>query len=341
MEKTNTFNIPWGTIIRIALGILLFYTLYLVRGVLLYFVFSAVIAVLFDPINDFFQKKLKLPRSLAVLFSYFLFLGFIIFVASLCFPILSKELSGFLANSQYYFSKISESLKYIGINEFESNDIPHSLNELLFKFSGNAVSFIDDISGLFFSILTVLSLAIFISMDEEGVDRGIKLLMPKKDEEYLFNIWQESKKKVALWFQVRILTSVFIALMVFVFCNFYAKMEYSLLFGTLAGILDFIPVIGPIIFAVAVSMILMISNPEIVLHFVIFFIILQQIESNIITPFLSKKLMGLSPVLVLMAVLIGGRLWGPVGALLGIPLIGLLIELLKDFLRRRKEENYE
>jgi predicted PurR-regulated permease PerM len=51
--------------------------------------------------------------------------------------------------------------------------------------------------------------------------------------------------------------------------------------------------------------------------------------------------MGLSPVLVLMAVLVGGKLWGPIGALLGIPLIGLMIELLKDFLRRRKEENYE
>jgi len=77
------------------------------------------------------------------------------------------------------------------------------------------------------------------------------------------------------------------------------------------------------------------------LIFLIFFVILQQIESNIITPMLSKKLIGLSPVLVLLAVLAGGKLWGPIGALLAIPLAGLLLELVKDFLRRKKEENYE
>jgi predicted PurR-regulated permease PerM len=341
MDKANTFNIPWGTIIRIALGILLFYTLYLIRGVLLYFIFSAVIAVLFDPINDLFQKKLKLPRTLAVLFSYFLFLSVIIMLLSFCVPVLSKELLSLNNNSGYYFSQISQSLKYIGLQDFDKSLMPHSLNDLIAKVSGDAIALLGDLIGLMMSALTVLSLSIFISLDEEGVDRGIKLLLPKKSEDYLFKIWQDSKKKVALWFQVRILTSVFLSIATFLFCNFFLKTEYALLFSVIVGLADFIPVIGPIIATVIIGLMLLTNNANLMIYYVVFSILLQQIESNMITPYLSKKLMGLSPVLVLLAVLIGGKLWGAVGAFLAIPLIGLVIELLKDFLRRKKEENYE
>lgn len=341
MEKANTFNIPWGTIVRIALGILLFYTLYLIRGVLLYFIFSVIIAVLFDPIIDFFQIKLKLPRILSVLFSYSLFLGVVIALLSFCVPMLSKELSEFANNSEYYFSQISQSLKYIGLQNFDQSVMPHSLNELIAKISGDAMALLNDVIGLLMAVLTVLSLSIFISMDEAGVDRGIKLLLPKKSEDYLFKIWQDSKKRVALWFQVRILTSVFLAVATFLFCKFFLNSEYALLFSIMVGIADFIPVIGPIIATIIICLMLLTANINFAVYYMIFSALLQQIESNVITPFLSKKLMGLSPVLVLLAVLIGGKLWGPIGSLLAIPLIGLVIELLKDFLRRRKEENYE
>jgi len=341
MEKTNTFNIPWGTIIRIALGIFLFYALYLIRGILLYFVFSVVIAVLFDPIIDFLQSKLRLSRTLATLFSYFSFLALIVLLFYYTIPLLLSEMKILSDNFSSYFSQLASFFQYIGINDFQSSNVPGSFQELLINISGNIIALLNDVLGVFISILTVLSLSIFISMDEEGVDRGVKLLLPKKSEEFLFSLWQESKKRVALWFEVRILTSLFISLAVFIFCNFFIKTQYSVLFSVLAGVLDLIPVIGPIIASIIISIFLWSSNINSALIFLVFFIILQQIESNIITPMLSKKLIGISPVLVLLAVLAGGKLWGPIGALLAIPLTGLLSELVKDFLRRKKEENYE
>ncbi|MFC1630258.1 AI-2E family transporter, partial [Patescibacteria group bacterium] len=64
----------------------------------------------------------------------------------------------------------------------------------------------------------------------------------------------------------------------------------------------------------------------------------QQIENNILTPILTKKYVNIPPVLVLVSLVIGGKLLGFLGALLAIPLAGILFEFMKDFLKQRKEE---
>ena len=69
------------------------------------------------------------------------------------------------------------------------------------------------------------------------------------------------------------------------------------------------------------------------------FVLIQQIEGNSLTPLRSRKLIGLSPVVVLIALAIGGELWGMVGAILAIPIAGILFEFLRDFLKKRKEES--
>ena len=68
------------------------------------------------------------------------------------------------------------------------------------------------------------------------------------------------------------------------------------------------------------------------------FIVIQQIEGNILTPVLTKKFIGLPPALVIVSLLVGGKLWGIMGAILAIPLAGIFFEFIGDFLRRRKEE---
>ena len=70
----------------------------------------------------------------------------------------------------------------------------------------------------------------------------------------------------------------------------------------------------------------------------IVFTLIQQIENNVVTPVLTKKFIGLSPALVLVALAIGGTLWGFLGAILAIPLFGILFEFLRDFLKRKRDQ---
>ncbi len=104
----------------------------------------------------------------------------------------------------------------------------------------------------------------------------------------------------------------------------------------MAGILDIIPIIGPIIAGAIIMIFCALESWVKALFILVIFILIQQIEGNILTPILTKKFIGLPAVLVLVALMVGGRLWGVLGAILAIPLFGLVYEFLKDFLKKKR-----
>ena len=106
----------------------------------------------------------------------------------------------------------------------------------------------------------------------------------------------------------------------------------------LAGSLNFIPVVGPILAGILIFLIVSLDSIPRAIWALVAFILIQLIEGNILTPILTKKFIGLPPVLVLISLSIGGKLWGILGAILAIPLAGIIYEFLKDFLEKRKVE---
>lgn len=99
-----------------------------------------------------------------------------------------------------------------------------------------------------------------------------------------------------------------------------------------------IPIIGPVIVGAAVAVLVAATSWTKAIFFLVAFIIIQQIENNILSPVLTRKFIGLPPVLVLVSVMVGAKLWGFMGALLAIPVAGILFEFLRDFLKKRREE---
>jgi len=115
------------------------------------------------------------------------------------------------------------------------------------------------------------------------------------------------------------------------------NIKYAVSFGLLAGVSDIIPIIGPIFAGAIIVMFCALESWVKALIMLVIFLLIQQIEGTILTPILTKRLIGLPPVLVIIALMIGGRLWGVLGAVLAIPLFGLLYEFSSHFLKRRKE----
>jgi predicted PurR-regulated permease PerM len=113
---------------------------------------------------------------------------------------------------------------------------------------------------------------------------------------------------------------------------------YPLVLGILAGALNFIPVVGPLLTGILLFVVIFLESVPKAIFVVIVFILIQQVENNILTPLISKKIIGLSPVLVLTALAVGGILWGFLGAILSIPLAAILFEFLREFLEKRKSE---
>lgn len=337
MDQEKLLDISWGTIVKLSVLVLSLYILYQIKDILVWFIFALIISILINPAVDFL-RKLKIPRVLAVTFVYVGIFGILSLIIYFTVPTFLSETKQFSQLLPQYFDKISPPLRGAGIRAFE--DIETFVNVLggtLEKIAANILNILFSIFGGIFAAIFILATAIFISLEERGIEKTLILLFPKKYEDYILSLWRRCQKKVTNWFLTRILACLFVGISAYITLLIF-KAPYSLSLGLIAGVLNFVPVIGPVITGVLLFALVSLENLFKAALVLIVFVLIQQIENNILTPILSRKFIGLSPVLVLVSLAIGGVLWGFLGAILAVPLAGILFEFLKDFLKKRKEE---
>lgn len=337
MNQDRVLDISWVSILKVGIAVFAFYILFLVRDILIWFIFALIISILFNPVIDFLHKR-KIPRVVSVIFVYIGTFGIISLLIFLIAPLFIFEIQNFSQILPEYFEKVSPPLKALGIQAFEDiESFLELINKSLEKITANVLSVAFAIFGGIFSTIFILTIAVFLSLEEKGVEKTLSLLFPKKYEFFAFNLWQRSQKKVSGWFLSRILASLFVGgASYFAFLVFNTNYPFSM--GLLAGVLNFIPIVGPIVTGFLIFILVSLDSTLKAIFVLIAFTLIQQIENNILTPILTKRFVGIPPVLVLISIVVGGKLLGLLGALLAIPLAGILFEFLRDFLKKRKEE---
>ncbi|MBI2624887.1 MAG: AI-2E family transporter [Candidatus Nealsonbacteria bacterium] len=336
-SQEKILDISWGTIAKVSVALSAFYILYLIRDILIWFLFALVLTVLFNPAIDFLQKK-GIPRPLAVILCYFVVFGFLGFVIYLTIPVFITEIYQFSQLFPQYFEKIAPPLQGLGIEAFENFEIfIKTLGEGLRNMAANIFSALFSIFGGLVSTMFIITVAIFVSLEQNVIERGILLLFPKKYESFAVSLWEKTQQKVSGWFLIKVLGSVLVGVASYIaFIIFDIKYPFTLALAS--GALNFIPIVGPLIAGLAIFLLVSMESLFKAVFILIFFVILQQVEGNILTPILSEKFIKLSPALVLISLAIGGKLFGIWGAVLFVPLFGIVFEFLRDFLRRQKEE---
>lgn len=337
MNGERVLDISWGTILKIFIAVLCFYILYQVRDILVLFIFALIISVLFNPSIDFLNK-FKIPRVLAVIFVYLGFFGIISLLIYLIIPLFINEIQYLSQILPQYFEKIAPPLRGLGIEAFKDLESFIALfGRTLEEMAANIFSALFAVFGGILSTVFVLTTAIFLSLEEKGTGKALSLMFPKKYEAYILSLWSRCQSKVSAWFLSRILGCLFVGLACYIaFLLFNVQYPFSL--GLLAAALNFIPIVGPIITGVIIFILVALDDMLRAIFVLIVFILIQQVEGSIVLPALAKKFVGLSPVLVIIALSIGGTLWGFLGAILAIPLAGILFEFFKEFLQEKREE---
>jgi len=333
-------DISWATIWRLFLVTIFLYVLYQIREILIWLLFAVIISVLFDPLIRFL-RKLKIPRPLAVSFVYVSFFGIVILLAYLTTPLFISEIKQFSQIFPQYFEKFSTPFKELGAKAFTDIDtFINAVQDWLGKMTENIFNFLFVIFGGIFATIFTLTLSLYISLEERMIEKTLLLFFPKKYEIYLINLWQRCEEKVIGWFFSRILACLFVGLVSFLTFLIF-DINSPFLLGILAGVLNFVPIVGPILTGILLFLLISFENFAKAIFVLLAFILIQQIENNIFTPLISKKFVGLPSVLVLLSLAVGGILFGFLGAILAIPLAGILYEFLKEFLEKRKIEKIE
>lgn len=335
MENQN-LNLSWDAIFKIAVIVIVFYLLYSIRDIFIWFIFALVIAVLFDPVIDFLQKK-KIPRvlgAIAVYVSTFGLLGLLIYSVA---PVFAHEINQFVDTLPTYFERVAPPLQGLGFEAFKDiKSLTTALGKSLEAMADNIFSAAFSFFGGIASTIFVIATGFFLSIEDRVMERALMLLFPKRYEALALNIWQRGKRKVSGWFGARVLACLFVAVASYITLLLFG-VKYPFTLALLAGVLNFVPYLGAAVTGIILFLLIFPLSMMKALFVLIAFILIQQIDGNVLSPILMKKIIGLPPALVLMSMVIGGKLWGVMGAILIIPLAGILFEFTKEFLEKKKE----
>ena len=281
--------------------------------------------------------------TLSVATTYILLLGVIIGIMWIIVPQLISSIKLFFDNFDEYYSN------FIGYCErLEKRDtlgIFSALRNALEKFSRGLPEMLEkaavkgsDIVESAARILIGFVFSIYILSDKENIRRGISLIVKKYSGERYETVCQRYRM-IYDTFSRFVVGQISEALILGVLCYIGMKIfrfEYALLISTIIGVTALIPVVGAIVGTVPSALLIFLISPIRAIWFVIFIIVLQQLENNLIYPKVVGKNLGIPPVLVLLAIMLGAGIGGAAGILLGVPLMSLMYALLQE---KIKEDN--
>ncbi len=330
----QSINVSGGSIIKGALFVVLLIFLYYVRDIVLVILAAVVIASSLEPLTRWFGKY-KVRRLPAVVFVYLLlatFLGlfFLFFV-----PLLLGETVTFLNNipSTINLSDIWNPIKDTGIlsnSSFSVQDVINNLRDVISGTGEGAFRTASTIFGGALSFFLIIILSFYLSVQEDGVGTFLRLVTPVRMHTYVTDLWRRSQLKIGHWMQGQLLLGVMIGVLVYLGLMILG-VQHALLLAFIAAVFELIPVFGPIMSAIPAVMIAFgtgnVSEGFLVIGL---YIIIHQFENNLLYPLVVKKIVGISPIIVILAIVLGAKLAGFLGAILAVPLAAAFMEYVND-----------
>lgn len=328
----DKFEISWTSLWRIFFMALIIAGLFVIKDILVILFMAIIIsAALSSPVN--FLERYKIPRVIGTIIVFLILLAVLSFLLYTIIPVSIIELKNLLTNLGSLEIPIIGALDASQLTEKIDTSFGNIAN-IIFSGGGSFIDVVTSIFGNIALIIATLVIAFYLTIDQYGVEKFIKAILPVNYENYVLGIYLKTKKKLGLWFEGQIILMIFIGALVFLGLLILG-VDYSLILGILAGVLELIPYAGPI-FAGALAFLLAISQSfTLGIYVIILFIIIQQIESNFMIPLVMKKTVGVSPVVVAIALLAGSQIAGIVGIILAVPTAVVIQEIIRDWEKRK------
>ena len=344
-SRQINFNINSGAIVKAIIVVGLFFLLYFLRDIVLVVLAAVLFASAIEPMIRWL-KKYGVARALSVVVIY-ISIGLIL--AGLFYfllPTFLNDLSGVLETLPKYLDSVNfwqpssdNALTNILSDSREAALTPQfSLKELITNFSsaltGTAEGFLQTLSAIFGGVLSfilIIVLSFYLAAQEDGVTKFLKIIVPLRYENYVINLWQRTQKKIGYWMQGQLLLGIIIGILVYLGLTIL-DIPNAFLLAILAALFEIIPVFGPILSAIpGILVALSLGGVTKGLLVAGFYIIVQQFENHLIYPLVVRKIVGVPPILVILAIIVGAKLAGFLGILLSVPLATALVEYLDDF----------
>jgi len=331
MNKNITININAGTIIKILVILGITALLWQLRELVLIIVTSIVLASATEPGIKFFTK-LKLPRVFSVLIVYVLFIGLFVGIIYAFVPVLLQETSGLLKDMPTLTEALESDSVVTAVlpDGVNISGLQDSLGELITTYSSNAFAFLNMVFGGLLTFVLIVVFSFYFAVEESNMRDFIRIIAPKKKEKYAIDLLKRSQRKVGRWMQGQLLSGLIIGMLTYLGLTIIG-VKYALLLSAIVVLFGLIPVFGIILATIpAVAIGFVTGGTTMALLVLALYLIVQQFEGNLIYPLIVTRVVGVPPLMVMLALIVGAQLAGFLGILLSVPLAAVLQEVVKD-----------
>ena len=322
----------------IILGLVFFY---LIADVVAALFFAVIIASAMEPGIQWLQER-KVPRLLGVILIY---LGIAIAVATvvyIIFPILLEDVQNIflsipiLQRELFSETRIRDGIASFFFSSQNIQDLVFSSADYLKKLSGGVVDFASNVFGGVFTFLLIVIFSFYLAIQERGIENFLRLVSPLRHEEYIIDLWYRSQHKLGLWFRSQMLLGAIVGILIFFGLTFLG-IPHALLFALIAAVFEIIPVAGPVLAAVPAVAAAFLTSPILGLTTIALYVVVQQIESHVIIPVVMSRTIGLNPLIVMLALVVGAKIGGIFGILIAVPVTAILAEFLLDWNKKKRD----
>jgi predicted PurR-regulated permease PerM len=335
MDTHITHSISLRSIFAFFLVGILFYTLYYLADMVLIVLSSIVIAASAEPAVRALTLR-RVRRAFAATIVYFSFVGLFAVIGYMFIPALLEQTAQ-LVNDLPKYAAASSAVEFSApvVGTISSVDAVHKLQELIATVSSNPFGALAYIFGGIVGLLLVFIFSFYFTMEEKGVEEFLRLVTPASNEKYVLDLWARVKTKIELWMQGQLLLGVIVGVLTFLLLTIFG-IPHALVLSVLAGTFELIPLFGPTLSAFpAFGIAYAAGGISLGLVAIGIYVVIQQFENHLIYPLVVTKVVGVSPVMVILALAVGIKLAGFFGVLLAVPAAALIQEIAADIDKRR------
>lgn len=337
----RSITIKTSTVIKVVAILLMLGLLWLVRDILALIVVALFLAALMHPATKWGATH-RIPRGLMVIAIYAVLFSIAALVIALIIPTLIQQFTALSQIIGTSLQAMSESVAHLrtfseqhGIGGALANGVS-SLEDQFSRAASGLFSTLTDIFGGLAGFAIVLVMAYYMVVQDKDASRVFYNIVPNKYQDIASSVLVQVEEKIGKWLRGQLFLSLTIALLYYVGLLILG-VKSPLVLAVFAGFTEFIPYLGPILSGIPIMIIAAGESPFMGMLGFGLVILVQQLENQIIVPKVMQKAVGLNPLVSIIAVLIGAKLFGVVGALLAIPIATAASVLLMELYRIRQD----
>lgn len=303
------------------------------------------------------KEKSKLRRPLSLIITIVVLVGLIIGLMTFVIPQLAESCSTLVKNVPEYVDSLEKFMnKNINSKELLSSDVIEEVYNKILSMGQNIIKIIGQVAGTIVShalditvgvtstiinIVMAFIVSIYILLSKEKLSNQIKKIlyayMKKENVIKFLKVSKIANIKFTNFVRSQVIEACILGVLCFIGMTI-CSMPYALLISTIIGVTALVPIFGAFVGAILSAFIVLMVSPIKVILFAVIFVVIQQIEGNLIYPFVVGNSIGLSALWVLFAITVGGNAFGVVGMLIGVPLFGVLYTLISITTNKRLEK---